>query len=79
MTGPRQAAQLVRLAIRAGVEAEVYRDGEQWIAVIGRPGVDIEVNWRRQDGRWVFSHSDTDDGRSVDYAKVRRLVKKGLR
>lgn len=79
MTGPRQAVQLVRLAIRAGIEAEVYPDGQHWVAVIGRPGLDIEVVWRRNDGRWVFAHSDDGDGPRGDWAKVRRLVKRGLR
>lgn len=75
MSGPRQAAQLVRLAIKAGLEVDTYPDGECWVAVIGRPGFDIEVNWRRRDRRWVFAHA----GDAGEWAKVRRFVRKGLR
>lgn len=77
MTGPRQAAQLVRLAIKAGLDAEVYSDGDYWVAVIGRPGFDIEVHFRRKDRRWQFAYSTNTNDSSSEYAQVRRLVKKG--
>ena len=78
MTGPRQAAELVRLAIRAGLDAEVYHEQNVWTAIVGDLGGDVAVSWRRRDGRWTVE-SATRDEKPVGYGTACRLVRKGLR